>query len=165
VPLSWNEIKSRALAFSRTWEGETSERAEAQSFCSDFFGVFGIERRRVAIFGKQVKLVRAGEYLKRGRIDAFWKGMLLIEHKSAPRPTAPTWARNRRHYDHRTCTNRFDCGHSYGRPGGKTGWRMALRPAFRQILLRIVCGRMLPIAPSVGCGSISLIVETALRDL
>jgi len=83
VPLSWNEIKSRALAFSRKWEGETSERAEAQSFWNDFFGVFGIERRRVAIFEKQVKLVRPGEHLKRGRIDAFWKGMLLIEHKSA----------------------------------------------------------------------------------
>ncbi|MBK9604914.1 MAG: class I SAM-dependent DNA methyltransferase [Betaproteobacteria bacterium] len=83
MPLSWNEIKSRALAFSRKWEGETSERAEAQSFWNDFFGVFGIERRRVAIFEKQVKLVRAGEHLKRGRIDAFWKGMLLIEHKSA----------------------------------------------------------------------------------
>jgi hypothetical protein len=83
VPLSWNEIKSRALAFSHKWEGETSERAEAQSFWNDFFGVFGIERRRVAIFEKQVKLVRAGEHLKRGRIDAFWKGMLLIEHKSA----------------------------------------------------------------------------------
>ena len=83
MPLSWNEIKSRALAFSRKWQGETSERAEAQSFWNDFFGVFGIERRRVAIFEKQVKLVRAGELLKRGRIDAFWKGMLLIEHKSA----------------------------------------------------------------------------------
>ena len=83
MPLSWNEIKSRALAFSRKWEGETSERAEAQSFWNDFFGVFGIERRRVAIFEKQVRLVRAGEHLKRGRIDAFWKGVLLIEHKSA----------------------------------------------------------------------------------
>jgi hypothetical protein len=83
MPLSWNEIKSRALAFSREWEGETSERAEAQSFWNDFFGVFGIERRRVAVFEKQVRLVRAGEHLKRGRIDAFWKGMLLVEHKSA----------------------------------------------------------------------------------
>jgi len=83
VPLSWNEIKARALAFSRNWDGETSERAEAQSFWNDFFGVFGIERRRVAVFEKQVKLVRAGAHPKRGRIDAFWKGMLLIEHKSA----------------------------------------------------------------------------------
>ena len=50
MPLSWNEIKSRALAFSREWKGEGSERAEAQSFCNGFFDVFGIERRRVAIF-------------------------------------------------------------------------------------------------------------------
>ena len=64
LPLSWNEIKSRALAFSRRWEGETSERAEAQSFWNDFFGVFGIERRRVAIFEKQVRLVRAAEKLR-----------------------------------------------------------------------------------------------------
>ena len=27
-------------------------------------------------------ITRAGEKLKQGRIDAFWKGMLLIEHKS-----------------------------------------------------------------------------------
>ncbi len=45
--------------------------------------MFGIDRRRVAIFEKQVKLSRVGEKIKRGRIDAFWKGVLLIEHKSA----------------------------------------------------------------------------------
>ena len=83
MPLSWNEIKTRSVAFSKKWEDESSERAEAQSFWNDFFAVFGIERRRVAIFEKQVKLSRAGEKIKRGRIDAFWKGVLLIEHKSA----------------------------------------------------------------------------------
>ncbi len=82
MPLSWNEIRSRAHEFARTWAGEASERAEAQSFWNDFFAVFGIERRRVAVFEKQVQIVRAGEALKHGRIDAFWKGMLLIEHKS-----------------------------------------------------------------------------------
>ena len=83
MPLSWNEIKTRAVTFSKKWEDESSERAEAQSFWNDFFAVFGIERRRVAIFEKQVKLSRVGEKIKRGRIDAFWKGVLLIEHKSA----------------------------------------------------------------------------------
>ena len=82
MPLSWNEIRSRAHEFARKWAGERSERAEAQSFWNDFFAVFGIERRRVAIFEKQVGIVRAGEKLKHGRIDAFWKGTLLIEHKS-----------------------------------------------------------------------------------
>ena len=83
MPISWNEIKTRAVTFSKKWEDESSERAEAQSFWNDFFAVFGIERRRVAIFEKQVKLARAGEKIKRGRIDAFLKGVLLIEHKSA----------------------------------------------------------------------------------
>lgn len=82
MPLSWNEIRSRAHAFSHKWAGEASERAEAQSFWNDFFAVFGIERRRVAIFEKQVQIARADKKLKHGRIDAFWKGMLLIEHKS-----------------------------------------------------------------------------------
>lgn len=83
MPLSWNEIKSRAHAFSKKWAAESSERAEAQSFWNDFFAIFGIERRRVAMFEKQVQLSRAGERVRRGRIDAFWKGKLLIEHKSA----------------------------------------------------------------------------------
>jgi hypothetical protein len=82
MPLSWNEIRNRAHEFSRKWAGEESERAEAQTFWNEFFNVFGIERKRVAIFEKQVQLSRAGEKLKNGRIDAFWKGMLLIEHKS-----------------------------------------------------------------------------------
>src|SRR5712664_2222783 len=85
MPLSWNEIRDRALAFSRGWAEEESERAEAQSFWNEFFGVFGIERRRVAVFEKQVELLRVGKKLKGGRIDAFWKGVLLIEHKSAGR--------------------------------------------------------------------------------
>lgn len=82
MPLSWNEIRSRAHEFSKRWIDEESERAEAQSFWNDFFAVFGIERKRVAIFEKQVNIARAGEKLKHGRLDAFWKGMLLIEHKS-----------------------------------------------------------------------------------
>lgn len=82
MPLSWNEIRNRAHEFSRRWEGEESERAEAQTFWGEFFRVFGIDRKRVASFEQQVTLTRANEKIKHGRIDAFWKGMLLIEHKS-----------------------------------------------------------------------------------
>ena len=83
MALSWTEIRNRAVGFSKKWQDETSERAEAQSFWNDFFAVFGIDRKRVAIFEKQVKLARANESARTGRIDAFWKGVLLIEHKSA----------------------------------------------------------------------------------
>lgn len=44
-PLSWNEIRSRALIFSKEWEDESSENAEAKSFWDSFFNVFGITRR------------------------------------------------------------------------------------------------------------------------
>lgn len=78
MPLSWNEIKSRAIAFSKTWENESSEDAEAKSFWDGFFNVFGITRKRVASFEEPVK--KLGE--KQGFIDLFWKGILLVEHKS-----------------------------------------------------------------------------------
>lgn len=55
MPLSWIDIRERSLAFSREWMDAESERAESQSFWNAFFHVFGIERRRVAIFEKQVK--------------------------------------------------------------------------------------------------------------
>ncbi len=78
MPLSWNEIRNRAFAFTKEWQGETSEHAEAKSFWDDFFNVFGISRRRVASFEKHVK---KGDG-KDGFIDLLWKGTLLIEHKS-----------------------------------------------------------------------------------
>ena len=78
-PISWNEIRSRAVAFSQEYKNATRENAEAQSFYNDFFNVFGISRRRVASFEEPVRKLGA----KRGRIDLFWKGVLLAEQKSA----------------------------------------------------------------------------------
>ncbi|NLV24775.1 MAG: class I SAM-dependent DNA methyltransferase, partial [Deltaproteobacteria bacterium] len=81
MPLSWNEIKDRALAFAREWDGEASESAEAKSFWDAFFYVFGVTRRRVASFEAPVtKSDGAG-----GFIDLLWKGVLLVEHKSRGR--------------------------------------------------------------------------------
>jgi len=78
MPLSWNEIKSRATAFSNEWKDEVSEDAEAKSFWDGFFNIFGISRRRVATFEQQVKKIDD----KTGFIDLLWKGTILIEHKS-----------------------------------------------------------------------------------
>src|SRR3989338_8340810 len=78
MALSWNEIKNRAINFSKEWESEAREHAESQSFWNEFFNIFGISRKRVASFEEPVK--KLGE--KRGRIDLFWKGVLLVEHKS-----------------------------------------------------------------------------------
>lgn len=78
MPLSWNEIKSRSLAFSKEWGDECSEHAEAKSFWDGFFNIFGISRKRVASFEEPVKKLAN----KQGFIDLFWKGVLLVEHKS-----------------------------------------------------------------------------------
>jgi hypothetical protein len=76
--LSWNEIKKRAIEFSKEWEEEARESAEAKSFWDGFFYVFGVSRRRVASFEEPVK--KLGN--KQGFIDLFWKGNLIVEHKS-----------------------------------------------------------------------------------
>ena len=79
--LSWNDIRANAAAFAREWAGAGYERGESQSFYNDFFEVFGLRRRRVASFEEPVK--KLGD--KRGFIDLFWKGTLLVEQKSAGR--------------------------------------------------------------------------------
>lgn len=78
MALSWNEIKDRAHHFTKDWEGETRERAEKDTFWNDFFNIFGITRRRLATFEEPVKKLND----KQGFIDLFWKGTLLVEHKS-----------------------------------------------------------------------------------
>jgi hypothetical protein len=78
MPLSWTDIRSNAITFSREWKDASSEDAEAQSFWNDFFKVFGITLRRVASFEKPVKKFDG----KGGFIDLLWKGVVLVEHKS-----------------------------------------------------------------------------------
>jgi hypothetical protein len=76
--LNWNEIKSRALLFSKTWDDACNENSQAKPFWMDFFEIFGITNKRVATFEMHVKLLGG----KRGFMDLFWPGMLLVEHKS-----------------------------------------------------------------------------------
>jgi hypothetical protein len=78
MPLSWNDIRTNAVAFSHEWKDEESEDAEAKSFVDGFFKVFGISRRRIATFETRVKKIDG----KDGYIDLLWKGVLLIEFKS-----------------------------------------------------------------------------------
>jgi hypothetical protein len=78
INISWNEIKSRTLEFQKTWIGEKRERAEKDTFWNEFFGIFGINRRRVASFETAVRKLNN----KQGFIDCFWEGVILIEHKS-----------------------------------------------------------------------------------
>ncbi len=78
MALSWNEIKRRSIEFSKEWENAKSEDSEAKSFWDSFFNVFGIPRRRVAAFEEPVRKLDD----RYGFMDLFWKGTLLVEHKS-----------------------------------------------------------------------------------
>jgi hypothetical protein len=79
--LSWNEIRARAALFANEWKHARYEKGETQTFYNEFFQVFGVSRRRVATYEEPVKLL--GD--RRGFIDLFWKGVLLVEQKSAGR--------------------------------------------------------------------------------
>jgi hypothetical protein len=78
--LSWNEIRSRAKDFSQEWKDAHYEKGDTQTFYNDFFNVFGVSRRKVAIFERKVDLI---DQNKRGFIDLLWPGVMLAEQKSA----------------------------------------------------------------------------------
>jgi len=82
MPLSWNEIKSRALTFSRTWADAAHEDSQGKPFWIDFFEIFGITNKRVATFEHAVRKLPGTKAKTDGFVDLFWPGMLLVEQKS-----------------------------------------------------------------------------------
>jgi hypothetical protein len=82
MPISWNEIKSRALTFSRTWADAANEDSQGKPFWIDFFEIFGITNKRVATFEHAVKKLPGLKAKTDGFVDLFWPGMLLVEQKS-----------------------------------------------------------------------------------
>jgi hypothetical protein len=80
MPLSWNEIKSRAAAFSRNWTDAGNEDSQAKPFLIDFFEVFGITDKRVASFEHAVE--------KHGGGRGFHVRLPLIGHQPASRRKA-----------------------------------------------------------------------------
>jgi len=78
MQLSWIEIQSRALQFSKKWKDAKDEASEAQSFLNEFFEIFGVDRKRIATFEKKVPMSSN----RNGYIDLLWKGVILVEMKS-----------------------------------------------------------------------------------
>lgn len=83
--LDWNDIRARSAKFADEWKDAHYERGETQTFYNEFFELFGVTRRRLASFEYGVKLPEN----KRGFLDLFWKGKLLIEQKSKGRDLKP----------------------------------------------------------------------------
>lgn len=77
-PLSWTEVKTRAIHFAREWKDATSERADKQTFYNEFFSIFGIRRASVASFEANVRNLQGHT----NAIDLLWRGKLIVEHKS-----------------------------------------------------------------------------------
>ncbi|MBL9050472.1 MAG: hypothetical protein JNK19_10220 [Tabrizicola sp.] len=73
--LSNNELRSRAAAFAGDWAHAHYEKGETQSFWNAFFQIFGIDRKRVAVYEHSVEKLKGGK----GYIDLFWPGTLIIE--------------------------------------------------------------------------------------
>ncbi|HEX8390392.1 MAG TPA: type IIL restriction-modification enzyme MmeI, partial [Candidatus Saccharimonadales bacterium] len=83
--IAWNEVQDRAQTFAAHWANETRERAESQTFWSEFLTVFGVDRRRHgAFFEYAVKKGSGGQ----GFIDMFWPGRMLAEQKSGGKDLA-----------------------------------------------------------------------------
>ncbi len=78
MPLSWNEIKTRASSFTNEWKDTKREEADAKPFLIDFLNIFGISQKRVATFEHRVKKIDDAS----GYIDLLWPGTLLVEMKS-----------------------------------------------------------------------------------
>ena len=88
--LSWNEVRDRAIRFSRdpVHTHARSERAEKQTFWNDFFEVFGLRRALMASFEENVRNLKGNT----NAIDLLWKGKLLVEHKSFGEDLGPAQA-------------------------------------------------------------------------
>jgi hypothetical protein len=91
MPLAWNEIRVRAAQFFEEWKDKAwtaREEADAQTFQTDFFNVFGVTRRQVATFESRVKIGGQADLFggttggRRGYIDLFWPGHIMIEMKT-----------------------------------------------------------------------------------
>lgn len=91
MPLSWNEIRTRAAGFVLEWQDKAPsarEEADAQTFQTDFLNIFGVSRRQVATFESRVKIGGQADLFgetsggRRGYIDLFWKGRIMIEMKT-----------------------------------------------------------------------------------
>lgn len=78
VPISWNEIRTRAVAFSKEWSEAIDENSDAKSYWDELFHVFGVKRKRVATFESRIKKGDGSQ----GFIDLLWKKVVLVEHKS-----------------------------------------------------------------------------------
>ncbi len=102
--LSWNEVRDRAIRFSRAWADASSERADKQTFYNEFFEVFGIRRALVAVFEANVRNIHGNT----SAIDLLWSGKLIAEHKSRGQSLEKAQSQAFRYIEDLANNGRFD---------------------------------------------------------
>lgn len=71
-------MKNRAVEFVERHKDDFNEKSEAQRYWRDFFNIFGVDEKDVAIYEASVKKYDGSQ----GYADVLWKGKLVVEHKS-----------------------------------------------------------------------------------
>lgn len=71
------EVRRRLQQFVKDHEGDTDEKQQAQQFWRDFYQCFGLSKSSASMFEHRV-WKKDG---KKGYIDSFIPGLLLVEHK------------------------------------------------------------------------------------
>lgn len=73
-------MRAKAANFVERHKHARYEKGETQTFYNEFFDCFGVDRKQVAVYEQRVKNLPGD---KRGFIDLFMPGKLIIEQKSA----------------------------------------------------------------------------------
>ncbi len=76
---SWQEMRERSTRFVSRWQNETRERAWSQTFWGEFFHIFDIDARRVAVFENLSTRHSTGGH---GFMDVFYPRYMAGEQKS-----------------------------------------------------------------------------------
>ncbi len=76
--LAIETLRNNAAKFAKEFADAVYEMGEAQSFIIEFCKIFELNYRRAVSFEKRVKKLSG----RQGRIDGFFRSLLLIEMKS-----------------------------------------------------------------------------------
>jgi type I restriction-modification system DNA methylase subunit len=79
--LSIAEVKKRLTAFAKAFKDAKDEQQQASIFWTRFYECYGIRAEEATIYEQRVNKLDG----KRGRIDSFIPGLLIVEHKSKGR--------------------------------------------------------------------------------
>lgn len=80
MAINWGEVRAKAAAFAEKHSTARYEKGETQTFYNDFFAIFGVDRRAVAVYEQRVRNLPKA---RQGFIDLFMPGTLIVEQKSA----------------------------------------------------------------------------------